>query len=367
MRIVIFLNTSWNIYNFRSGLIRAFQKEGLEIHAVAPEDPYSIRLTAMGCVYHPVQMSNTGNNPIADLRLIKQLYGLYKKINPQIALHYTIKPNIYGTLVARMLGIPSICTVSGLGTVFLTNSKSNSIAQALYKIAFRFPERIFFQNTSDLQLFEERRLLKRKNYTTVPGSGIDIRRFVPSPSSPQVPPFVFLMIARLIEEKGVREYMKASEILHSQGLAVTCQLLGQPEQNHKRGISLQEISTTPVEYLGETHDVRDFINNCHVVILPSSREGLSRSLLEAAAMEKPIVASNVPGCREVVKDQINGLLCNPRDPVDLAKKMKEMQSYSKSKLKEMGAAGRSLVQEKYTEEQVNKLYLEAIEKLISNT
>ena len=360
MRIVIFINTSWNIYNFRSGLIRALQKEGHEIHAVAPEDPYSIRLTAMGCFYHPVNMSNTGNNPWDDLNLIKQLYVLYRKIKPQIALHYTIKPNIYGSIVARRLDIPSISTVSGLGTVFLTTAKSNSIARFLYKIAFRFPQRIFFQNVSDMEIFEQHGLLKATNYSLAPGSGIDIRRFAQNQSPPEAPPFIFLMIARLIEEKGVREYMKASEILISEGLPVKCQILGQPEKNHKRRISLEELSSAPVEYLGETHDVRDFINKSHVVVLPSSREGLSRSLLEAAAMEKPIIASKVPGCLEVVKDQINGLLCSPGDPVDLALKMKEMQSCSGEKLKEMGRAGRKLVKEQYTEEHVNRLYLEII-------
>jgi len=362
MRILIFINTSWNVYNFRAGLIRALHKRGHQVHAVAPEDAYSIQLTAMGCVYHPVKMRNTGNNPWHDLSLVRQLYRLYRKIDPDLALHYTIKPNIYGTLVAHKLGIPSICTVSGLGTVFLTTGKTNHIAWLLYKLAFRYPKRIFFHNQSDLEIFEQNKLLSHKNYGLVPGSGIDIRRFSGSPS-PLAPPFIFLMTARLIEEKGIRIYLKASEILHSEGLVVKCQLLGPVDPAHKRSISMDEIDRSPVDYLGETHDIRDFISKAHVVVLPSFREGLSRSLLEAAAMEKPIIASAVPGCKEVVKDQINGLLCKPGDPVDLALKMKAMYSFSQAKLREMGTAGRKLVMEQFTEGQVNRFYLDAINEI----
>ena len=362
MRIAIFINTAWNIYNFRSGLIRTLQKEGHEIHAIAPEDSYSVRLTAMGCIYHPIRMNNTGNNPWDELSLIHQLFRLYKDLKPQVALHYTIKPNIYGSLVARLLRIPSICTVSGLGTVFLTNSKSNSVARMLYSVAFRYPQRIFFHNTADMEIFKLQHLLKADNYSLVPGSGIDIRRFIRRQSTPETPPFIFLMVSRLIEEKGVREFMKASEILKAQGLELKCQILGPPERNHRRSVSLEELASSSVTYLGETDDVKDFITKSHAIVLPSFREGLSRSLLEAAAMEKPIITCNVPGCTEVVKDQINGLLCTPGDPHDLALKMKEMLSYSKEKLAEMGRAGRKLVEQRYTEDQVNAYYLEVINK-----
>jgi glycosyltransferase involved in cell wall biosynthesis len=362
MRIAIVINTAWNIYNFRSGLIRTLQKEGHEIHAIAPEDAYSVKLTAMGCVYHPISMKNTGNNPWDELILIGQLFRLYREVKPQVVLHYTIKPNIYGSLVARLLRIPSISTVSGLGTVFLTNAKSNSIARMLYRIAFRYPQKIFFQNASDMEIFKQQRLLKAINYSLVPGSGIDIRRFVKYQSTPEAPPFVFLMVARLIEEKGVREFMKASEILTEQGFQLNCQILGPQEKNHSRNVSLEDLASSPVTYLGETDDVKHFIDKSHAIVLPSFREGLSRSLLEAAAMEKPIIASRVPGCMEVVKDEINGLLCTPGDPHDLALKMKAMLSYPQEKLEQMGRAGRKLVEQQYTEDHVNGFYLEVINK-----
>lgn len=364
MRIILFTNTSWNIYNFRAGLIRALQKAGHEVHALAPEDAYSSHLTAMGCVYHPVKMRNTGSNPWFDFQLIGNIYRLYRKISPQIILHYTVKPNIYGTMVAKYLGIPSISTVSGLGTVFLTSGKTSSLVRQLYKLAFKYPKKIFFQNQSDLELFRSHHLIQKGNFDLVPGSGIDIRRYTPLLPPPVSPPFVFLMMARLIEEKGIREYLEAARLLKDKRLPVNCRLLGAYEPKHKRSISLNEIASSPVEYLGETEDVRKYLDASHAVVLPSYREGLPKSLLEAAAMQKPIIASDVPGCREVVKNQINGLLCRPRDAIDLAAKMEKLQSSSFKELEEMGTAGRSLVKERFNQDLVNNIYLKAIAELV---
>jgi glycosyltransferase involved in cell wall biosynthesis len=330
---------------------------------MAPEDPYSDYLTAMGCIYHPLKMNNTGSSPGQDLLLLSRLYRLYRNIRPDVVLHYTIKPNIYGTLIAGLLKIPSISTVSGLGTVFLTPNKFNSIARFLYSVAFRYPGRIFFQNESDLKVFKDKGLLRKNNFLVIPGSGIDTLRFKPA-SAPPLTPFVFLMMARLIVEKGVNEYLEAARIIQSEGLPVVFQILGSPDPQHQRGIQLEELKSWPVEYLGEAVDVRDYIGNAHVVVLPSYREGLSRSLLEAAAMEKPIVATDVPGCREVVKDQINGLLCKPADAEDLANKMKERVSLTDSQLKEMGAAGRRLVVENFSEERVVGIYLDTIREIV---
>lgn len=364
MKVLFFINTSWNIFNFRSGLIRELLRNEHQVHAVAPEDPYSDYLTAMGCVYHPVKMNNTGSNPGQDLLLLKRLYRLYLNIKPDVVLHYTIKPNIYGTMVSRLLNVPSICTVSGLGTVFLTAGKSNSMAELLYRFAFRYPARIFFQNQADLTLFKDKGLLTGSNHQLVPGSGIDVNRFTAEDAPMPPRPFIFLMMARLIEEKGVREFLSAAKILADDGLPVLCQILGAPEPRHKRGISLDDLKNWPVEYLGETNDVRPYIRNAHVVVLPSYREGLSRSLLEAAAMGKPIVTTDVPGCREVVKDQINGLLCKPADPEDLAQKMKLMHLTEDTGLREMGAAGRRLAVENFSETRVIDIYMDTIREVV---
>ena len=364
MRACIFINTSWNIYNFRSGLIRGLQKRGFEVHAVAPEDAYSIQLTALGCVFHPVKMKNTGSDPFHDLNLVKQIYRLYSTIQPKIVLHYTVKPNIYGALVAHYLGIPSLGTISGLGTVFLTSGKTSRIAKWLYRRALNYPVHIFFQNSADLNLFRHYGLLKKKNYRLVPGSGVDIRRFKPTKDSSKPPPFKFLMMARLIEDKGIREYATAASKLTDHNPSITFQLIGAAEPEHKRGIPVSELSDSPIQYLGEKTDVKPYIEEAHAIVLPSYREGLPKSLLEAAAMEKPIIACDVPGCTEVVKDQINGLLCKPRDASDLSEKMKEMLGFDSERLEKMGAAGRSRVKELFQEDKIVQVYLDVIKQMI---
>jgi len=366
MKVLIFINTSWNIYNFRAGMIRSLIGEGYQVHALAPEDPYSNHLIALGCVYHPIEMSNTGSNPVQDLLLMSRLYRVYRKIQPQVVLHYTIKPNIYGSLVAGLLKIPTICTVSGLGTVFLTSSGYNSIAKLLYKWAFRYPGRIYFQNQDDLNLFKHNGLLLRQNYHLIPGSGVDTRRFTPEVDPQSGTPFVFLMMARLIEEKGVLDYLQAAELLRSQGINAIFQLIGARDPHHKRGIDPRLFDSGPITYLGEQEDVRLYLRKAHVVVLPSYREGLSRALLEAAAMGKPIVTSDVPGCREVVKDQINGLLCRPTDPEDLAAKMRAIFLMTDSERLKLGAKGRQLVVENYSEEKVVGIYIKTIGELTTN-
>mgnify|MGYP001812758393 CR=1 FL=1 len=364
MRACIFINTSWNILNFRSGLIRGLQKIGFEVHAIAPEDSYSIQLTAMGCIFHPVRMMNTGSNPIQDLDLMRQVYVLYKTIGPQVVLHYTVKPNIYGSLVAGYLGIPSISTISGLGTVFLTSGKTSRIARLLYRRALKYPVRVFFQNPGDLDLFKTKGLLQKNNYHLIAGSGVDIRRFKQTKSPPNFPPFIFLMMARLIEDKGIREYAAAAESLMAAGASAKFRLIGAAEPTHKRSVPEEEIANGPIEYLGETSDVRPFIEDAHAVVLPSYREGLPKSLLEAAAMRKPIITCDVPGCTEVVKDQINGLLCKAGDASDLKAKMEELLSFDQQELAKMGAAGRRRVKALFQEDSIVQVYLDTINQLI---
>ncbi len=363
MKALIFINTSWNIVNFRSGLIRALLKKGYEVHALAPEDKYSSHLPAMGVIYHPITMDNSRGHIIKDLGLLKQINQIYKKVKPDVTLHYTVKPNIYGSIAARWQSIPCINTVSGLGTVFLTESLTSKVAKLLYRWSFGYPQRVFFQNAEDLDQFQSMGLLTKTNHGVVGGSGVNTQFFEPT-KLPSKEPFTFLMMARLLEDKGVREYAKAAETLKAKGLNIQCNLLGNPEIGHSRGVPSAVIETWVangyINYLGETGDVKPFINQSHIVVLPSYREGLPKSLLEAASMQRPLIATRVPGCMEVVKDQINGFLCRPKDSEDLAVKMEAMYNRSKEALESMGQAGRALVQAKFEEHVVVDQYLKAI-------
>ena len=366
MKIAVVLNTSWNIYNFRKGLISSLMDKGNQVITIAPKDHYTYKLMDMGCRHIPVKMDSRGANPIKDFLLILELYWIYKKVKPDVILHYTVKPNIYGTIAASFLRIPVINNVCGLGTIFLNKNIVSKIAIALYRIAFRFPKKIFFQNEDDKNLFLKRKIVTKKVCGLLPGSGIDFNVFSPEKYQ-DTKRFTFLLISRIIYDKGILEYIEAIDQLKKEGINANFQLLGQIDEEHKRGIPakvVQEwIEKKQVEYLGTTDDVRTFINYADCVVLPSYREGTPKSLLEAASMAKPIVATNVPGCTNVVKDGKNGFLCNLKDSKDLARKMKLIFSLDPQTRTEMGKYSREYVKEKFDEQIVIDKYISTINSI----
>jgi glycosyltransferase involved in cell wall biosynthesis len=366
MKIAIVLNTSWNVYNFRMNFIRELQQQGHEVHTVAPKDDYTHFLTEAGCIHHDVKMDSRGANPIKDFGLIIELWAIYRKMKPDAILHYTIKPNVYGTLAAAWLGIPTVNNVCGLGTVFLKESVVSWVAVGLYKWAFRYPKKVFFQNTDDYNLFISRRLVPAQTADLLPGSGIDLDKFKPMDYK-RNDTFTFLLISRLITDKGILEFIEAVKNLKAKGIKARFQLLGAKDPEHKRGIQLntidQWVNNGVVEYLGTTNDVRSFIAKADCIVLPSYREGTPRTLLEAASSAKPIVATDVPGCHQVVTHEYNGLLCKMKDATDLANKMEAMAGFDDATLRAMGQHGRMKVESQFDERVVIRKYLETIQSL----
>lgn len=366
MKIAIVINTSWNIYNFRMGLIKSMKASGIEVHTIAPEDEYSQLLIKNDCNYTPVSMDNTGTNAANDLMLTYRLYKIYKRIRPDLILHFTIKPNIYGTAAATLLGIPVINNVSGLGTIFMKENWVNSLAKFMYKQAFKYPKKVFFQNNHDRELFIEQGLIKEDITELLPGSGIDLTHFIPK-TFKKNKEFTFLLISRLIYDKGIVEYIEAIKSLKSKGIQAKFQLLGAPDPSHKRGITTTMlenwINNDWVEYLGTTDDVRQFIDSADCIVLPSYREGTPRTLLEAASSGKPIVATNVPGCNNVVENNYNGFLCNLKDAEDLAVKMYDMLRLNEEALQLMGENGRKKVELQFDERFVVEKYLKYIRSI----
>lgn len=366
MKVAIVLNTSWNIYNFRMNFVRELIKQGHEVHTIAPLDDFTEKLEAEGCIHHRVKMDSRGANPIKDSALILELFLIYRKIRPDIVLHYTIKPNVYGTLAASILRIPVINNVCGLGTVFLKKNLVSAFAMLLYRISFRFAKRIFFQNPDDRQLFIDKKIIGSKIADLVPGSGIDLKRFQPMDFR-RNEKFTFLLISRLITDKGILEYVDAVKKLKAEGMDAKFQILGAKDPQHKRGIKLELIDewiqSETVEYLGTTNDVRTHIAKADCIVLPSYREGTPRTLLEAASSSKPIIATDVPGCNNVVVNNFNGLLCKLKDSHDLALKMKEISTYDDSVLKKFGKNGRSKMEAEYDESLVINKYLHALKEI----
>jgi glycosyltransferase involved in cell wall biosynthesis len=366
MKIAIVLNTSWNIYNFRLGLIRSLINKGHDLVAIAPEDEYTKKVIQMGCSFERVTMDSRGANPIKDMGLIIELFRIYRRVRPDIILHFTVKPNIYGTFAARILKIPSINNVCGLGTVFLNKGLISIIAKIMYRMAFRYPNKVLFQNDADLDLFIREKLIREEITDLVPGSGLDLQKFQPREKD-RHDTFTFLLISRLIFDKGIVEYINAVRKLRNKGLNARYLILGAIDEEHKRGIPARTIQAWVDEGLIEYHprvqDVRGHIQEADCIVLPSYREGTPRTLLEAAGMARPIVTTDVAGCNHVVKDNQNGFLCKLKDADDLADKMEKMYLMSVRDRTKMGLKGRNIVVNYFDENKVIEKYNHLISQL----
>ncbi len=366
--IAIVINTSWNIFNFRLGLLKALEKEGYKIVVIAPRDEYSKKLEDMGFEYYDININNKGTNPFEDIKLVYQFYKLYKKIKPDILLHYTIKPNIYGSFAAGLLGIPVISNISGLGTVFLNDNFSFKIAHLLYTIALKIPKKVFYQNSYDRELFINTNLVTKSKTDLLPGSGIDTEIFKPSLEyKNKTDTLRFLFIARLLRDKGLVEYVEAARQFSDDNTIEFC-ILGSFYKTNPTAINEDEmniwVENKIINYLGTTDDVKSAIEKADCIVLPSYREGLSRVLLEAASMAKPIITTNVPGCKEVVDDGVNGYLCEVKSIDSLVNEMKKMILLSDKEREEMGKRGRDKVIHEFDEKIVIDKYKKAIKYLI---
>ncbi|MEQ8360888.1 MAG: glycosyltransferase family 4 protein [Cytophagales bacterium] len=368
-KILISINTSWNIYNFRRNLIMNFLDHGMKVFACAPKDEFSHKLISLGIEFHDIKISQKGTNAFDDFNLLLSYKKIIKDIRPDICLFYTIKPNIYGSLAAQSENVPFINNISGLGTVFLRNRPSSYIAKLLYKRALKNSSHVFFQNQDDLNLFKETGIILHNRREVLPGSGIDVDYFKPKHVNVNNENFTFLMVSRLIFDKGIREYIKATQIVRNKFPNVNFNILGQAEEKGNLGFTKSEIIQISDENNIEWHslkvDVRPYMSQADVIVLPSYREGMSRALLEALSMEKAILTTDVPGCRELVNKNQNGLLCKAKDANDLAQKMIELIEMPIEKVKQMGKNGRLFVKKSFAEELIFEAYNNAIADKLS--
>jgi len=367
--IAVFYNTMRSVYNFRRSLLAELMSRGYEVIVLAPFDGYEKRLSAMGiaCVDFPFTSRTT--DPLHDGRLFFRFLRALRRVRPRCLLCFTIKPNIYGSAAAGLSGVPVINNITGLGSAFLQRGPLPAIVRRLYRIALRRSRCVFFQNDEDREVFLRNRLVRRGQSRRLPGSGVNTTAYAPRPRPPS-DRIVFLLVGRLIRDKGVMEYAAAAESLPARVPQAVCRLLGEIDSDNPTAVGRAAIERWVragfVEYLGDTDDVRPYIAEADCVVLPSYREGLSRTLLEAASMAKPLVASDVPGCREVVEDGRTGFLCRARDARDLADKMTAMAALPPSARDAMGRRGRVKIEREFDEKTVIRAYIEAIEEAIND-
>lgn len=360
LTVCLVCNTGFAIYTYRQGLIRMLVAKGVRVIVLAPRDRTFALLEAMGCVCIELPVASKGTNPLADLRTLAALYRHYRTIRPDVVFHYTIKPNIYGSVAAWLARVPSIAVTTGLGYVFIQKSRAASVAKALYRFAFRFPNEVWFLNRDDHQAFLNERLLAHpERAKLLHGEGVDIDQFVLTPL-PRAQPFTFVLIGRLLWDKGVAEYVEAARILRRRYPHARFQLLGPVGVDNPSAIAQTDVDGWRkegiIEYLGEAHDVRPAIAGADCVVLPSYREGVPRTLMEASAMGRPIVATDVPGCREVVADGVTGLLCEVKNAQSLAAKLAQVLEMSEDARREMGLRGRDKVTTEFDEALVVERY-----------
>ena len=368
MKIVLASNTAWYLWKFRLSLAQALRDAGHEVVALAPRDGYAERIEEAGFRFESIALDNKGLNPVRDLQFFLRMLGGLWREKPDAFLGYTIKPNVYGGLVCRWLGIASIHNVSGLGTAFLREGVVTAIAGVLYRAGLGRARKVFFQNGDDRAEFLRRRLVREEQTDVLPGSGVDLARFAPVEGRrADGGPVRFLLLARLMGDKGVLEYVEAARRLKARGVEATCRLAGFLDVKNRTAISREEVEEWVregvVEYMGEADDVRAFIADADCVVLPSYREGTPRSLLEAASMAKPVIATDVPGCRNVVEDGATGFLCRVRDAADLTEKMERVAAMSEEERAAMGKAGRAKMEREYDEGIVIGKYLGEIARL----
>lgn len=369
--IVFCANAAWNLYNFRLALMQSFLQAGWQVTGVAPADGYEQYLRQRGIGFVPVSVSRSGTNPLADLRTLWQLRKVYHRLRPDAVCQFTIKPNIYGTLSAASLGIPAVNNISGLGTVFISRSPLTKLVLCLYRHSQKRAAYVFFQNSDDRREFIENGLVAARRTGLLPGSGIDLERFGlrPLPAGKD-DTFVFLMIGRLLKDKGAGEFIRAAEALHARyGRRVRCLIAGSTDAENRTSLSSDEVQRAAaegaVEFLGRLEDVRGAIEAAHCVVLPSYREGTPRSLLEAAAMGRPLIATDVPGCREVVSHGQNGYLCAARDTAALTAVMERMLNSAPEDLERMGRESRHMAETRFSVQRVIEIYHHTIKGLLN--
>ena len=365
MRIAVVSNTCWYLFNFRLNLMLALQSAGHTVVAVAPDDVYAQRIRDAGIIFEPVPISGGGTQLLRELQSVLRLGSVFRRHRVGLLLSYTPKGNLYSALGCMALRIPFVPNVSGLGRAFIRKSLVTQVAKTLYRLTFGRAHRVFFQNPDDMAVFVNNRLMRPEPAELLPGSGVDLSRFAPvRPEARAADAPVFLLVARMLWDKGIGEYVAAAGIVKAQYPKARFQLLGFLDVDNPSAISRQQmdqwVAAGLLDYLGRTDDVRPFLTQADCVVLPSYREGMPRTLLEAAAMSRPVITTDAPGCRDTVIDGETGFLCRPADALDLADKLLRFIALMPDEREAMGRRGREHVVQKFDEKLVIGRYLAVV-------
>lgn len=357
------------MYNFRAGLIKYLLRNDYSVDVAAPFDTdYTAKIEDLGATFHSIEISAKGTNPVTDLILIRNITKLLNKTKPDIAFFYTIKPNIYGGYAAHICKIPFIAVTTGLGYTFINENIVSTIARKLYKISFKHAEKVLFLNNDDKKDFLKYKILPEDKCLILNGEGIDTERFYLK-ALPKKPSF--LLMARMLWDKGIGEFVEAARIVKRDWPDIEFNLLGFLNAENPSAISKEQIQEWEdegvVKYLGVTSDVLPFLHNNLSVVLPSYREGIPISLLEAASTGRIVITTDVTGCREAVNDKQTGFLCKVKNAEDLADKIRKVILMTPEERYEMGMQARKKVEDEFDQQIIFDIYCQMLNNIFNST
>lgn len=370
--IAIVANSTWNIYNFRLNVIDRFLELGYNIVVLAPIDEYIEYREKYPKVKHINlrMLDRDSTNPIVDLLLTLELKRKYKRINPDLILHYTNKPNIYGGVAVRSLGIPSLAVVTGLGYAFINNGLIRNIIVKLYRYSSRYHQRFIFENIEDRVLFERLNILPNGKGVSIKGCGVNTTYFYHPRKTPIAEKdfIVFTFIGRLLYDKGIREFVEAANMIRKEYSNVQFGIVGELDPDNPATMDKEElnhwIEDGVIEYHGFKRDVRPYIIKSSCVVLPSYREAIPRTITESMSMGTPVITTDVAGCREAVEPGKNGYLVKVRDPLSLFEAMKEIIALSPAERRTMGEYGRQKALKEFDDKLIAKNIVDLCEEVI---
>lgn len=364
--IALVANTSWSIYNFRLGIIKALISSGHKVYAVAPQDDYSDKLTAAGATYIPIKIKAHSTSPVEDLKTFFRLRSIYKRHRFDLVLHYTIKMNLYGALAARLLRIKNISVVTGLGRTFQFSGITQYLIKSAYKLSCVASSDLWFLNQEDRDRFVSEGLTSKKDTFILPSEGVNTKRFTGTPHYSENKIITrFLFAGRLLKDKGILEFVAAAKQLTALEKKVKFEVVGFVNPDNSMSVTLSDLEDWQkkgwINYLGSHEDIRPFINRADCIVFPSYyQEGVSRILLEAASMSRPIITTDHVGCRDVVDHLKNGLLIPIKSVDDLVQVCRQFLYLPIEERLQMGQKGREIVKKRFDERKIIDIYFSRI-------
>ncbi len=357
MRILILANNDVGLYKFRKELLEALIIEN-EVHISLPYGEFVDNMVDMGCVYHNVEFNRHGTNPIKELGQISYYKKLIKKILPDVVLTYTIKPNIYGGMACSALKVPYFCNITGLGTAIENNGIMQKISLNLYRFGLRKACKVFFQNQYNLDFMLEHKVAKSQ-YHLLPGSGVNLNNFKLINYPHNQANINFLFIGRVMKDKGIDEFLSMAKHIKLKYPNISFDIIGMIDGDYEDIIN-NAVSEGFINYHGLQSDVKPFIQNAHCIVLPSYHEGMANVLLEAAASGRPVIASDIAGCRETFDEGISGFGCKAKSTESLIEAVEKFINLPYEQKQEMGIEGRKKVEKQFDRQIVIDTYLKEI-------